>query len=61
MNVISVPLDQYKTAGYYECPMYVTSMRGPTWVTIANIKMESEDSEQSKWVLSGACLLMSDD
>jgi hypothetical protein len=36
-------------------------MRGATFVTITRIKMESEDSDPNKWILTGACLLMSDD
>jgi dynein heavy chain len=36
-------------------------MRGPTYVFSANLSMESEDSESSKWILSGTCLLMSED
>lgn len=41
------------------CPMYVTSDRGPTFVYTANLNME--DESPSKWILSGTCLLMSDD
>lgn len=36
-------------------------MRGPTFVFTANLNMENEDSDVSKWILSGTCLLMSDD
>lgn len=61
VNVISVPIAQKKTLGQYECPVYVTSMRGPTYVFQANLSMESEDSDPNKWILSGTCLLMSDD
>jgi len=54
-------LSERKVVGQYECPVYVTSMRGPTYVFSANLSMESEDSPPEKWILSGACLLMSDD
>ena len=47
--------------GQYTCPVYYTSLRGGTFVFTANLNMESEDSEPSKWILSGTCLLMSDD
>jgi len=43
------------------CPVYYTSMRGATYIFTANLNMESEDAPQSKWILSGTCLLLSDD
>jgi dynein heavy chain len=39
--------------------MYVTSARGATFVYTANLNME--DEFPTKWILSGTCLLMSDD
>lgn len=39
----------------------MTSTRGPTYVFTSNLNMENEDSDPSKWILSGTCLLMSDD
>lgn len=59
INVIALPLDQKKNEGQYMCPVYVTSMRGPTYVFTANLNME--DESPAKWILSGTCLLMSDD
>lgn len=61
VNVIAVTSKDRKTIGQYSCPVYVTSLRGPTFVFTSNLNMESEDSEQSKWILSGTCILMSDD
>ena len=61
VNVVAVTADKKKKVGQYECPVYVTSMRGPTYVFTANLKMENEDSDPSQWILSGTCLLMSDD
>lgn len=61
INVIAVPLSKKKIRGQYICPVYVTSGRGPTFVFSANLNMESEDSDDSKWILSGTCILMSDD
>ncbi|CAD8057207.1 unnamed protein product [Paramecium primaurelia] len=61
VNVIAVTADKKKKIGQYQCPVYVTSMRGPTFVFTANLNMENEDSDVSKWILSGTCLLMSDD
>jgi len=61
INAVAVPLAEKKKNGQYECPVYVTSMRGPTYVFTANLNMENEDSDPNKWILSGTCLLMSDD
>jgi dynein heavy chain len=61
INVVAVEYKQLKKVGQYQCPAYVTSGRGPTFVFTANLKMENEDSDESKWILSGTCLLMSDD
>jgi len=61
VNVISVKAEEKKTIGQYECPCYVTSMRGPTFVFCSNLQMESDDFDGNKWILSGTCLLMSDD
>lgn len=59
INVIALPLAQKKTEGQYDCPVYVTSARGMTFVFRANLNMEEDNP--SKWILSGTCLLMSDD
>jgi dynein heavy chain len=61
VNVIAVPTEKKKTAGQYQCPVYVTSARGPTYVFTANLNMESEDTDPAKWILAGTALLMSDD
>jgi dynein heavy chain len=46
-------------AGVYECPVYMTSMRGGTYVFTAGMKMESEETDPNKWILAGVALLMS--
>jgi dynein heavy chain len=61
INIIAVPIDKKKTAAQYQCPVYVTSDRGQTYVFTANLNMESEDSDANKWILSGTCVLMSED
>lgn len=61
VNVIAVTAEKKKKIGQYSCPVYVTSMRGPTYVFTANLNMENEDSDVSKWILSGTCLLMSEE
>jgi len=43
----------------YNCPVYQTTLRGPTYVFTALLKMESEDYDEKLWVLAGVALLMS--
>ena len=45
-------------ADVYECPVYLTSFRGPTYVFLATLKTREP---VSKWVLTGTALLMSSD
>ena len=59
MHVTSIRLSEQPKIGYYECPTYVTSMRGPTFVTTSMLKMESDESDANKWILAGVALLMS--
>ena len=61
VNVISVELKNKKVLGQYDCPVYYTTLRGATFIFKANLNMESEDSDPSKWILSGTCLLLADD
>lgn len=60
VNVQAVPIEEKVTVGVYECPCYVTSQRGPTFVFTAGLKMESEESDPKKWILAGVALLMAD-
>jgi dynein heavy chain len=59
MHVTSISVKDQVIAGYYECPTYVTTMRGPTYVTTNWLKMESEEADPNKWILAGVALLMS--
>jgi dynein heavy chain len=61
INVVAVPLKDKREVGQYQCPVYYTSLRGATYIFTANLNMESEDSDQNKWILSGTCMLMSED
>lgn len=38
--------------------MFTTSARGATFVFIAGLQMESEDSNPHIWVLAGVALIM---
>jgi len=61
MPVMQVPgkvHGEYSTEGVYKCPVYTTSMRGPTYVFPATMKSVDKIN---KWVLAGVCLLMNED
>jgi dynein heavy chain len=47
-------------AEYYECPAFITSDRGATFVFEATMKM-AEGDKASKWVLAGVALMMSEE
>lgn len=42
----------------YECPVYVTSFRGPTYVFLSTLKTKDPCS---KWVLTGTAIIMQTD
>ena len=42
----------------YECPVYVTSMRGPTYVFLATMNTRTP---KAKWILAGVALLLQKD
>eukprot|EP00658_Telonema_sp_P-2_P077500 TRINITY_DN7026_c0_g1_i2.p1 TRINITY_DN7026_c0_g1~~TRINITY_DN7026_c0_g1_i2.p1 ORF type:complete len:743 (-),score=198.33 TRINITY_DN7026_c0_g1_i2:213-2441(-) len=48
----------YDLDGVFVCPVYITSMRGPTFVFKATL--QSQDP-LNKWILAGVCLMMNDD
>jgi len=58
VHITAVQRKDQVAAGFYDCPVYVTSMRGPTYVFLAKLKMESEEFDEKLWVLSGCCVVM---
>jgi len=45
--------------GTYHCPLYFTTDRGgANHVTMFDIAMESEDSDDKYWILSGVALFL---
>merc|ERR1711990_379912 len=46
MHVTAIEKSLQVSAGFYRCPVYVTSMRGPTIVFTAFLKMESEEFDE---------------
>jgi dynein heavy chain len=54
----AVTVDKKETKGVYECPVYRTRTRGPTYIWTFNLKTKER---QQKWILAGVCLLCSAD
>ncbi|KAG7325031.1 hypothetical protein KOW79_011347 [Hemibagrus wyckioides] len=52
----AIPMDRQETKNVYECPVYKTRMRGPTYVWTFNLKTKEKPT---KWVLASVCLLLS--
>lgn len=48
MHVTAIEKSKQVTLGFYECPTYVTTARGGTYVFTARLKMESEEEEAEK-------------
>lgn len=62
IKVIAVPIEKKVTKGQYPCPVYYTTMRGPTYIFTASLKMDSEEeTEEWKWILAGVALILNDD
>jgi len=55
VQIRAVPADKADTKDMYECPVYTTQDRGPTFIFKAGLKTRSPSS---KWVMAGVALLM---
>ncbi|XP_020637559.3 dynein axonemal heavy chain 11 isoform X1 [Pogona vitticeps] len=53
--VKAIPADRQETKHIYNCPVYKTKIRGPTYVWTFNLKSKDKPS---KWVLAGVALLL---
>lgn len=51
----AIPVDRMETKNMYECPVYKTRLRGPTYVWTFNLKTKEK---AAKWVLAGVALLL---
>ena len=52
----AIPVDKQDLRNSYECPVYKTRQRGPTYVWNFNLKTKENPA---KWVLAGVALLLS--
>jgi dynein heavy chain len=59
-NVFAVHIDEMSWVAMYHCPLFSTTLRGATFITQTNVRMDPDDSE-TRWVLAGAALLTQDD
>jgi dynein heavy chain len=60
--VQAVLISEKSMKAQYECPVYYTTMRGPTYVFTANLNMESDEmKERHKWILAGVAAIMNED
>ncbi|XP_077869744.1 dynein beta chain, ciliary-like [Saccoglossus kowalevskii] len=51
----AITVDKMETRNIYECPVYKTKMRGPTYVWTFNLKSKEKPN---KWTLGGVALLL---
>ncbi|KFW95505.1 Dynein heavy chain 17, axonemal, partial [Phalacrocorax carbo] len=51
----AIPVDRMDTKNVYECPVYKTRMRGPTYVWTFNLKTKEK---AAKWILAAVALLL---
>ncbi|TNN78182.1 Dynein heavy chain 11, axonemal [Liparis tanakae] len=56
ISVRAVPNDRQETRNIYECPLYKTKIRGPTFVWTFSLKTRERPA---KWALAGVALLLS--
>merc|ERR1739838_708812 len=55
MYIKAITQDKQETRNLYECPVYKTRQRGPTYIWTFNLKTKERPS---KWVLAGVALLL---
>jgi dynein heavy chain len=55
MFIKAIPVDRQETRNMYECPVYKTKQRGPTFVWTFNLKTREKPA---KWTLGGVALLL---
>jgi dynein heavy chain len=58
MHITGVTSDQVVTTGVYQCPIYTTTIRGPTFVFPAPLR---SDRPSHAWILAAVCLLCQPD
>jgi len=59
MFIKGVTRDEVVTEGVYQCPVYTTTIRGPTFFFRAPLR--TGDAPATKWILAAVCLLCQPD
>merc|ERR1712066_1052424 len=57
VHIKAIPVDRRETKNIYECPVYKTRDRGPTYVWTFNLKTKEK---AHKWILGGVAILLQD-
>ena len=60
INTYSVHIEKMDWEGMYHCPVFITCMRGATFVYQTNVRMDADDNE-TRWILAGAALLLTEE
>jgi dynein heavy chain len=55
MYIKAITLDKQELRNLYDCPIYKTRQRGPTYIWTFNLKTKERPS---KWILAGVALLL---
>jgi dynein heavy chain len=58
IHVTAIRRELKQLTAIYDCPTYVTTQRGPTYVFTSGLQMESEEQDVRKWILAGVCMVM---
>lgn len=58
VHVTAIKRELKQVDAIYECPVYMTTSRGPTYVFAAGLQLESEEQAVSKWILAGTAMVM---
>lgn len=59
-NVYAIHIDDFTMDSMYACPVFITSLRGATFVYEANVRMDADDTD-TRWILAGAALLLTEE
>lgn len=58
IRAVYIDKPQGRAATYYECPVYVTKDRGPTFVSFFNLKINANIGTPGHWVKRGVAILL---
>merc|ERR1712151_527281 len=58
MHIIAVTVDMVKEGGVYECPIFGTTIHGPTFVFSGPLRTKVDPN---KWILAGVALVLQPD